>query len=60
MTVAYHNLAANMQRRAAEERITGRAAAPSPSGGSSFLARQRQATSRRFNVPGVAQNEFFE
>jgi protein HOOK3 len=61
MTVAFHSLAATLQRRSAEERITGRSSSltPTPATGS-FLSRQRQATTRRFNIPGVTQNEFFE
>ncbi|KAI1290772.1 Protein Hook -like protein [Halotydeus destructor] len=64
ITVAVHSLASNLQRRAAEERITGRPSSSfsgqPASGSGSFLSRQRQATARRFNHAGVSQNDFFE
>lgn len=56
MSVAFHSLASKLQRTAAEERITGRNA--SGNGAvhppHSFLSRQRQSTSRRFNISGLA------
>uniref|UniRef100_A0A2R5L4R5 Protein hook n=1 Tax=Ornithodoros turicata TaxID=34597 RepID=A0A2R5L4R5_9ACAR len=54
ISTAFYNFGANMQRKAAEERIVQTA------GGQSFLARQRQATTKRHNIPGVPSSEFFD
>ncbi|KAH7935287.1 hypothetical protein HPB52_005712 [Rhipicephalus sanguineus] len=47
ISTAFYNFGAKSQQRSAEERIVHL------TGGQSFLARQRQATSKRHNVPGV-------
>uniref|UniRef100_A0A1E1XGN5 Protein hook n=1 Tax=Amblyomma aureolatum TaxID=187763 RepID=A0A1E1XGN5_9ACAR len=54
ISTAFYNLGAKSQQRSAEERIVHM------TGGQSFLARQRQATSKRHNLPGVQTSEFFE
>ncbi|KAL3194930.1 hypothetical protein MRX96_045840 [Rhipicephalus microplus] len=54
ISTAFYNFGAKSQQRSAEERIV------QLTGGQSFLARQRQATSKRHNVPGVQTSEFFE
>ncbi|KAL1431569.1 hypothetical protein MTO96_014085 [Rhipicephalus appendiculatus] len=54
ISTAFYNFGAKSQQRSAEERIVHL------TGGQSFLARQRQATSKRHNVPGVQTSEFFE
>lgn len=53
ITTAFHNLGMRLQRRAVEERLTN------VTSRQSFLARQRQATSRRMGV-GFGQSDFFE
>ncbi|XP_049514774.1 protein Hook homolog 3-like isoform X2 [Dermacentor silvarum] len=54
ISTAFYNFGAKSQQRSAEERIV------QLTGGQSFLARQRQATSKRHNLPGVQTSEFFE
>ncbi|XP_067122723.1 protein Hook homolog 3 isoform X2 [Centruroides vittatus] len=54
ITTAFYNLGANKQRKAAEERLMQNTSSQT------FLSRQRQATSRRLNLPGVATSEFLD
>lgn len=54
ITTAFYNLGAQLQKRVAEERLN------QPGIGQTFLAKQRQATSRRFNSPSITSSDFFD
>ncbi|CAN8010271.1 unnamed protein product [Ixodes pacificus] len=47
VSTVFYNFGAKLQQQSAEERIV------QMSGGQSFLARQRLATTKRHNMPGV-------
>ncbi|CAG2109281.1 unnamed protein product [Medioppia subpectinata] len=54
LTISFHNLSSHLQRKSAEERIRN-GSLNSSQNNVSFLARQRQATTRKYNMPTVSQ-----
>ncbi|XP_015786186.1 protein Hook homolog 3 isoform X1 [Tetranychus urticae] len=63
MTVAFHNLAANVQRRAVSQRISNSRSSSNASLSaaecSSFLNKQRKAQTRRLNLAAVSPRTWF-
>ncbi|XP_054164321.1 protein Hook homolog 3-like isoform X2 [Oppia nitens] len=59
LTISFHNLSSHLQRKSAEDRIRN-GSLNSGHNSVSFLARQRQATTRKYNTPTVSQSDFYD